>query len=203
MTLTNIIHHFKKALSGEEEDFTVGSIRKAIFYLSIPMILEMLMESLFAVVDIFFVGKLGVQAVATVGLTESVLTIVYSVAIGLSMAATAVVARRIGEKKKKAASQAAFQAIIICAVLAMTIGVLGLFFAKDLLTLMGGDPALVASGFGYTQVIFAGNISVMLLFLINGVFRGAGNAVIAMRTLWLANGINIVLDPMLDRKSVV
>lgn len=197
MTLTNIIHHFKKALSGEEEDFTVGSIRKAIFYLSIPMILEMLMESLFAVVDIFFVGKLGVQAVATVGLTESVLTIVYSVAIGLSMAATAVVARRIGEKKKKAASQAAFQAIIICAVLAMTIGVLGLFFAKDLLTLMGGDPALVASGFGYTQVIFAGNISVMLLFLINGVFRGAGNAVIAMRTLWLANGINIVLDPML------
>ncbi|GGF30377.1 MATE family efflux transporter [Echinicola rosea] len=197
MTLEKIIHHFKKALSGTEEDYTVGSIRKAIFYLSIPMILEMLMESLFAVVDIFFVGKLGVQAVATVGLTESVLTIVYSIAIGLSMAATAVVARRIGEKNKKAASEAAFQAITICAVLAMAIGLLGLLFAEDLLTLMGGEPELVASGYRYTQVIFAGNISVMLLFLINGVFRGAGNAVIAMRTLWLANGINIVLDPML------
>ncbi|MBD8487249.1 MATE family efflux transporter [Echinicola sp. CAU 1574] len=197
MTLVKIIKHFRKAVSGTEEDYTVGSIRKAIFYLSIPMILEMLMESLFAVVDIFFVGKLGVQAVATVGLTESVLTIVYSVAIGLSMAATAVVARRIGEKKKKAASEAAFQAICICAVLAISVGLLGLIFAKDLLTIMGGEPDLVNSGYRYTQVIFAGNISVMLLFLINGVFRGAGNAVIAMRTLWLANGINIVLDPLL------
>jgi len=197
MTLVDIIKHFRKALSGKEEDYTVGSIRKAIFYLSIPMILEMLMESLFAVVDIFFVGKLGVNAVATVGLTESVLTIVYSVAIGLSMAATAVVARRIGEKRRKAASEAAFQAICICASLALIIGLIGLYFAKDLLTLMGGEPELVASGYRYTQVIFAGNISVMLLFLINGVFRGAGNAVIAMRSLWLANGINIILDPLL------
>lgn len=197
MTFQKIIQHFKAALTGQDLDFTVGSIRKAIFYLSIPMILEMLMESLFAVVDIFFVGKLGVQAVATVGLTESVLTIVYSVAIGLSMAATAVVARRIGEKKRVEASEAAFQAIGICTILALVVGALGFWFARDLLMLMGGEPELVDSGFRYTQVIFGGNISVMLLFLINGVFRGAGNAVIAMRTLWLANGINIVLDPLL------
>ncbi|UCS95923.1 MATE family efflux transporter [Echinicola marina] len=197
MTLKRIIEHIKNALSGVEEDYTIGSIRKAIFYLSIPMILEMLMESLFAVVDIFFVGKLGVQAVATVGLTESVLTIVYSVAIGLSMAATAVVARRIGEKNREAASEAAFQAISICAVLAVVVGVLGLYFAKELLQLMGGEADLVENGYRYTQIIFAGNISIMLLFLINGVFRGAGNAVIAMRTLWLANGINILLDPLL------
>ncbi len=197
MTILKIIRHFKKAISGTEEDFTSGSIQKAILYLSIPMILEMLMESLFAVVDIFFVGKLGVDAVATVGLTESVLTIVYSVAIGLSMAATAVVARRIGERKRKAASEAAFQAICIGSGLAMIVGFLGFWFAKDLLALLGGEPGLVESGYLYTQVIFAGNISVMLLFLINGVFRGAGNAVIAMRALWLSNGINIVLDPLL------
>ncbi|MDN3667998.1 MATE family efflux transporter [Echinicola jeungdonensis] len=197
MTILEIIRHIRRAISGTEEDFTTGSIQKAILYLSIPMILEMLMESLFAVVDIFFVGKLGVDAVATVGLTESVLTIVYSVAIGLSMAATAVVARRMGEKKREAASEAAFQAICIGAGLALIVGFLGFWYAKDLLSLLGGEPGLVESGFPYTRVIFAGNISVMLLFLINGVFRGAGNAVIAMRALWLSNGINIILDPLL------
>lgn len=197
MTFKNFILHFKKAVSGLEIDFTAISIKKAIFYLSIPMILEMVMESLFAVVDIFFVGKLGVFAVATVGLTESVLTIIYSIAIGLSMAATAIVARRIGEKKPNEASEAAFQAIVVCSSFAIAVAVLGVVYAKDLLRLMGGEAEVIASGYRYTQIIFGGNVCVMLLFLINGIFRGAGNAAIAMRSLWIANGFNIVLDPIL------
>lgn len=197
MTIKNFILHFKKAVSGLEEDFTNISIKKAIFYLSIPMILEMVMESLFAVVDIFFVGKLGVHAVATVGLTESVLTIIYSIAIGLSMAATAIVARRIGEKKPKEASAAAFQAILVCSLFAVAVAVLGVVYAKPMLALMGGEPEVIESGYRYTQIIFGGNVCVMLLFLINGIFRGAGNAAVAMRTLWIANAINIVLDPIL------
>jgi putative MATE family efflux protein len=197
MTLSQIIRHFKAAVHGLEEDYTTVSIRKGIFYLSIPMILEMIMESLFAVVDIFFVGKLGVHAVATVGLTESVLTIIYSIAIGLSMAATAIVARRIGEKKIKEASEAAFQAIVICSTFAIIVAVLGVLNARHLLALMGGEEEVINSGYRYTQIIFGGNVCVMLLFLINGVFRGAGNAAVAMRTLWLANGINIILDPLL------
>lgn len=197
MTIKNFIQHFKQAVSGLEEDFTNISIKKAIFYLSIPMILEMVMESLFAVVDIFFVGKLGVHAVATVGLTESVLTIIYSIAIGLSMAATAIVARRIGEKKPKEASAAAFQAILVCSLFAVAVAVLGVVYAKQMLALMGGEPEVIELGYRYTQIIFGGNVCVMLLFLINGIFRGAGNAAVAMRTLWIANAINIVLDPIL------
>jgi putative MATE family efflux protein len=197
MTIKNFIQHFKQAVSGLEEDFTNISIKKAIFYLSIPMILEMVMESLFAVVDIFFVGKLGVHAVATVGLTESVLTIIYSIAIGLSMAATAIVARRIGEKKPKEASEAAFQSIVVCSLFAVAVAVLGVIYAKPMLALMGGEPEVIEQGYRYTQVIFGGNVCVMLLFLINGIFRGAGNAAVAMRTLWIANGFNIVLDPIL------
>lgn len=197
MTIKNFIHHFRQAVKGLEEDFTNISIKKAIFYLSIPMILEMVMESLFAVVDIFFVGKLGVHAVATVGLTESVLTIIYSIAIGLSMAATAIVARRIGEKKPKEASAAAFQAILVCSLFAVAVAVLGVIYAKPMLALMGGEPDVIEQGYRYTQVIFGGNVCVMLLFLINGIFRGAGNAAVAMRTLWIANGFNIVLDPIL------
>lgn len=197
MTIKSFILHFKKAVSGLEEDFTNISIKKSIFYLSIPMILEMVMESLFAVVDIFFVGKLGVHAVATVGLTESVLTIIYSIAIGLSMAATAIVARRIGEKKPKEASAAAFQAILVCSLFAVAVAVLGVVYAKPMLALMGGEPEVIESGYRYTQIIFGGNVCVMLLFLINGIFRGAGNAAVAMRTLWIANAINIVLDPIL------
>lgn len=197
MTIKNFIQHFKQAVSGLEEDFTNISIKKAIFYLSIPMILEMVMESLFAVVDIFFVGKLGVHAVATVGLTESVLTIIYSIAIGLSMAATAIVARRIGEKKPKEASAAAFQAILVCSLFAVAVAVLGVVYAKQMLALMGGEPEVIEQGYRYTQIIFGGNVCVMLLFLINGIFRGAGNAAVAMRTLWIANAINIVLDPIL------
>lgn len=192
-----ILRHAAKAIKGEGGDFTTGSIRMAIFYLAIPMILEMVMESLFAVVDIFFVGRIGIQAVATVGLTESVLAIVYSVSMGLSMAATAVVARRVGEKKFKKAADAAFQAILLGTLIALLTGIPGFLFAKDMLSLMGGDEALIAEGYRYTQIIFAGNVSVLLLFLINGIFRGAGNAAIAMRTLLLANGLNIVLDPIL------
>ncbi|MCL6260958.1 MATE family efflux transporter [Aquiflexum sp. TKW24L] len=197
MTIKDFILHFRQAVSGLEEDFTGISIKKAIFYLSVPMILEMVMESLFAVVDIFFVGKLGVHAVATVGLTESVLTIIYSIAIGLSMAATAIVARRIGEKKPKEASAAAFQAILVCSLFAVAVAVLGVIYAKPMLALMGGEPEVIEQGYRYTQVIFGGNVCVMLLFLINGIFRGAGNAAVAMRTLWIANGFNIVLDPIL------
>ncbi len=188
--------YFLEAVKGSEQDFTEGNLNKAIFMLSIPMILEMIMESLFAVVDIFFVSKVSVNAVATVGLTESVLMIVYSIAVGLSMAATATVARRIGEKDPKAASVAAVQAMILATTAAATIGLAGAIFAEELLQMMGGSPELVAEGAGYTRWIFAGNVSVMLIFLINGVFRGAGDASLAMRTLWIANGLNLVLDPL-------
>lgn len=165
--------------------------------LSIPMILEMIMESLFAVVDVFFVSKVSVNAVATVGLTESVMMIVYSIAVGLSMAATATVARRIGEKDPEAASVAAVQAAILGLSAALVIGIAGAVYAKELLVLMGGSPELVAEGHGYTRWIFLGNVPLMLLFLINAIFRGAGDASIAMRSLWLANGLNMLLDPLL------
>ena len=184
------------ALRGSETNFTTGSIRRAIFLLSVPMVLEMVMESLFAVVDIFFVGRVGVHAVATVGLTESVLTIIYSIAIGLSMAATATVARRVGEKRPELAADAAFQALVIAVAFSLVIALVGGFFARDILRLMGGEPALVEEGVGYTRLMLAGNTSVMLLFLINGIFRGAGNASLAMRSLWIANGLNILLDPL-------
>jgi len=195
--LSVIIQHFKRAVQGREENFTSGSIRKAIFYLAIPMMLEMVMESLFAVVDIYFVGKISVNAIAVVGLTESLITIIYSVSIGLSMAATAVVARRVGEKKFKAAGDAAFQAILLATGISLVTGILGYNYASDALAFMGAEREVLGIGSGYTKIIFAGNVSVMLLFMINGIFRGAGSAAIAMRTLWLANGINIVLDPIL------
>lgn len=196
-SVSKYFRYFLQAVKGSEQDFTEGSLNKAIFMLSIPMILEMIMESLFAVVDVFFVSKVSVNAVATVGLTESVLMIVYSIAVGLSMAATAIVARRIGEKDPEAASVAAVQAIILAASSALVIGLSGAVFAEELLALMGGSPELIAEGAGYTRWIFGGNVSVMLLFLINGIFRGAGDASLAMRTLWIANGLNLVLDPIL------
>lgn len=185
------------AIRGKEEDFTTGSIRKAIFMLSIPMILEMLMESTFALVDIVFVSRVSVNAVATVGLTESVITLLYALAIGLSMAATAVVARRSGEKDKKGAAEAAVQAIILGVIISLVIGTIGIIFPKEILSLMGGEASLIEEGYGYTRILIGGNITVMLLFLINAVFRGAGDASVAMWALVLSNGLNIILDPIL------
>ncbi|NYJ28934.1 MATE family efflux transporter [Allomuricauda sp. ARW1Y1] len=190
------IHYFWIAISGKETEFTSGSIRKAIFMLSIPMILEMLMESIFALVDIAYVSKVSVNAVATIGLTESVITLVYALAIGLSMAATAVVARRIGEKDVQGARIAAVQAISLGVLISVLIGIIGIIYAKEILALMGGEPELIAEGYGYTQWLIGGNITITLLFLINAIFRGAGNASIAMWALVLSNGLNIILDPM-------
>ncbi len=185
------------AIRGEEKNFTSGSINRAIFLLSVPMILEMVMEALFAVVDVFFVSRVSVNAVATVGLTESVITVVYAIAIGLSMATTAMIARRIGEGKKDAAAVAAVQAMVITFSFSLIISVAGFFYAEKILYLMGGDDDLIAEGASYTRIIFAGNFVIMFLFLLNAVFRGAGDASIAMRALWIANGLNIVLDPCL------
>jgi len=186
---------FSAALSGEEKNFVTGSVNRAIFLLSVPMILEMVMESLFAVADAFWVAKVSVDAVSTVGLTESVLMLVYSVAIGLSMAATGMVARRIGENKPKQAANAAVQAVVLALSVAVIVAIAGGIFAEDILRLMGGSEELIAKGVGYTRIMFIGNFTIMLLFLLNAIFRGAGDANLAMRSLWLANGLNLILDP--------
>ncbi len=186
----------KDAILGKEQDFTSLSLKTAIVILAIPMILEMMMESLFAVVDIFFVAKLGEHAIATVGLTESVIVLVYAIGFGISMAATALISRRFGEKEYQEAGSAAFQLLIVGGAISIILGVLGWIFAADILGLMGAEPAVVASGVMYSRIIFAGNTAIMLLFLINGAFRGAGQAHHAMRSLWIANGLNIFLDPL-------
>ena len=196
LTFKKLYHYFIQAIAGKENEFTTGSIRKAIFMLSIPMILEMLMESIFAIVDIAYVSQVSVNAVATIGLTESVITLVYAVAIGLSMAATAVVARRIGEKDVQGAKEAAVQAIALGIFVSIIVGGLGFLYAKEILALMGAEPDLIEEGYGYTQLLIGGNITILLLFLINAIFRGAGNASVAMWTLVLSNGINILLDPI-------
>ncbi|MEO8568482.1 MAG: MATE family efflux transporter [Ginsengibacter sp.] len=196
-SIRGIFNFFKEALSTKEQDFTTGSIRKAVFLLAIPMILEMCMESVFAVVDIFFVGKLGSVATASVGLTESVLAIVYSLAFGLSMAATALVARRVGEKNYEGGARAGAQAILLAVALSILISLAGILFPKDVLRLMGATPDIVEGGYMFTRIMLTGNIVIMLLFLLNGIFRGAGNAAIAMRSLWLANICNIILCPLL------
>ena len=196
MTLSKFLEYLRIALTGKEQEFTTGSIRRAVFMLSVPMILEMMMESVFAVVDIYFVSKVSVNAVATIGLTESVITLVYAVAIGLSMAATAVVARRVGEKDLHGASQAAVQAIFLGISVAAVVSVIGIVYPKEILGLMGAEPDLIEEGYGYTKVLLGGNITIMLLFLINAIFRGAGDASVAMWTLVLSNGLNIILDPM-------
>lgn len=196
--ISSFIQLFRKAVKGEEENFTEGSINRAIFLLSIPMILEMAMESVFAVVDIFFVSRLNnSDAVAVIGLTESMLALVYSLAWGVSMGATALVARRVGEKDPDGAAVAAVQAIWVGVFSSLLITIAGVFFYKDLLLLMGASPSVIAIGSGFTFWMLTGNISIMMLFLINGIFRGAGNAAIAMRALWLANLINMALDPLL------
>lgn len=193
----SFLNLFKRALLGEEHEFTQGSIDKAILLLAIPMILEMAMESVFAVVDVYFVSKLNDNdAVATIGLTESVLTLIYSLAIGLSMGATAMVARRVGEKDIRGAELAATQALYIGVTISVVVSVIGYWFAGDILRLMGGNEHLIQSNVGYTRWMFSGNITIMLLFLINAIFRGAGDASLAMRSLMLANALNIVLDPL-------
>lgn len=196
LTIGKLARAFGDAVMGRQHEFTTGSIRRAIFMLSIPMILEMMMESIFAIVDIAYVSQVSVNAVATIGLTESVITLVYAIAIGLSMAATAVVARRIGEKDVKGAREAAVQAILLGILVAVIIGIIGLLYAKEILGLMGGEPDLIEEGYGYTQLLIGGNIVIVLLFLINAVFRGAGDASVAMWTLVLSNGLNIILDPV-------
>ncbi len=190
------LQDFKAAVKGTEKNFTSGSIDRAIFFLAVPMILETLMESLFAVVDAYFVSNyVGVNGVAVVGLTESVITIIYAIAIGLSMAATAIVARRIGEGDPEAAALSAVQAILLSAVISISLGLAGYWFADEVLALMGAEAEVIAQGGNYTRILFGSNIVILFLFLLNGIFRGAGDAAIAMRSLWLANILNIILDP--------
>jgi putative MATE family efflux protein len=192
-----IWQELKDAIRGSEADYTEIKIGKAIFLLAVPMILELIMESTFAVVDIFFVSKLGPSAVATVGLTETYLFLLYSIGMGLSMAVTAIVARRIGEKEKEKASVSAVQSIFLALLISIPFTIAGIFYSKELLALMGADEWILNHGYRYMQWMLGGNIVIMLLFIINAIFRGAGDAAIAMRVLWIANGINIVLDPIL------
>ncbi len=187
----------KEAVVGSKQDFTEGSIGRAIFLLAVPMVLEMMMESLFGIINVFWVAHLGATAAATVGITESLLTMVFAVALGLSMATTATVARRIGEKDHRGASVAAFQSIILGVVASIPVALIAITFAPAMFRLMGASPGVIAIGAGYARIILGGNVVIMELFLINAVFRGAGDASIAMRVLWVANAINIVLDPCL------
>lgn len=197
--LSYIYQIIKQSLSGEEQDYTQGSIRRAVVLLAIPMILELGFESVFAVVDMYFVSHLpnSKNAIATVGLTESVISLVYTIAIGLSTAATAVVARRIGEKNADAATHAGAQAILISMLVAIVLSITGVVFAADILRLMGAAPAVIEEGTSFTQIMMGGSTVIILLFLINGIFRGAGDAAMAMRSLWIASIINIILCPLL------
>ena len=185
----------RESLRGTHRDYTKGPIGRSIILLAIPMVLEMLMESVFAVVDIFWVAHLGPDAVATVALTESMLTLMYAVAIGLGVGATAMVARRIGERNPEGAARAAVQAIALGILVSIVVAAIGVTFAGKLLASMGGSPWVLQHGSSFTRVMFAGNATILLLFLINAIFRGAGDAAIAMRVLWLANAINILLGP--------
>lgn len=187
----------RDAVRGTDADYTKIPLRRAVFLLAVPMVLELVLESTFAVVDIFFVAKLGPSAVATVGLTESYLFLLYAVAMGLAMAVTAVVARRIGEGKREEAGATAVQAILIAVLVSVLPALAGIVYAQDLLRLMGADAWSIEHGYRYTQWMLGGNAVIMLLFVINAIFRGAGDAAIAMRVLWLSNGLNIALCPVL------
>lgn len=197
-SISNLFQLFRQAIKGGEHDYTTGSIRKAIFLLAVPMILELSLESVFAVVDMYFVGHLpnSQNAVQTVGLTESVISIVYSIAIGLSTAASAMVSRRIGEKDPEAAAKAGMQSIIVSLFVTVVISVAGVVFASDILKMMGAQPEVVEEGTPFTRIMLGGSLVVIMIFLINGIFRGAGDAAIAMRSLWIASIINIILCPI-------
>src|SRR5215468_8728767 len=187
----------REALRGSHQDYTTGNLNRAIILLAIPMVLEMVLESLFAVVDVFWVGRLGPDAVATVGITESLLSLVFAVGLGLSLSTTAMVARRIGEKDPKAAATAGVQAIILGLTVSLLIGIPCFFYAPNLLRLMGASPQIVQIGSGYARIALGGGGAIMMLFLNNAIFRGAGDAAIAMRLLWVSNIINLFLDPCL------
>src|SRR5262245_35118541 len=187
----------REALRGSHQDFTTGNLNRAILLLAIPMVLEMVLESLFAVVDVFWVGRLGADAVATVGLTESLLSLVFAVGLGLSLSTTAMVARRIGEKDHEGAAVAGMQAVIIGLIISALVGIPCYIFAPDLLRLMGASPHIISTGSGYARIALGGSGAIMLLFLNNAIFRGAGDAAIAMRLLWVSNIINLILDPCL------
>lgn len=194
--ISYIINIFRLALAGNETNILEGNINRAIILLAIPMTLEMIMESLFAIVDIFFVSKVGVNAIAVVGLTESMLTITYSLGWGLAMGTTAMIARRVGEGDVDGASVAAVQSIYLAVIISVPIMLAGIFFSEDLLRLMGATEEVISEGSGYTKISLGFNLIVILLFLINGIFRGAGDAALAMRSLWLANSLNMILDPL-------
>ena len=186
----------KDALRGKEYDYTQGSLSTAIFLLAIPMVFEMVMESVFALVDIYFVSQVSTNAVATIGLTESVVSLIYAVAVGISMAATAVIARRIGEGDQEGAKNAATQVIYLGLGVSIVFSLVGIYFAKEILGLMKASPDLIDEGYQYTQILIGGNTTIVLLFLINAIFRGAGNASYAMWVLIFSNALNIILDPL-------
>ena len=188
----------KEAVRGaHRHDYTAGPVGRALLLLAVPMVLEVALESVFAVVNVFWVGRLGADAIATVGLTEAMFSTIFALGMGLGIGATATVARRIGEKNPDGAARAAVQAIILGVLVAVPIALVGGIFAPDLLRLMGASPTVVAAGSGYARIMFSGNFVILLLFLINAIFRGAGDATIAMRSLWVANICNIILDPLL------
>ena len=184
-----------EALRGSHQDYTQGNLNRAILMLAVPMVLEMVLESLFAVVDVFWVGRLGANAVATVGLTESMLALVFAIGLGVAMSTTAMVARRIGEKDPEDAAVAGVQAIVLGLIISLGIGIPAGIFAPQLLRLMGASPEIVASGSGYARIALGGCGAIIMLFLNNAIFRGAGDAAIAMRLLWVSNIINLILDP--------
>lgn len=194
---TGVWSTLREAVRGSNQDLTEAPIGRAVVLLAVPMVLEMFMESVFAVADVFFVGRLGPDAIATVGITESLMTVIYAVAIGLSIGATATVARRIGERDADGAAKAAGQSIVLGLIGAAMIGLVGAIFAPDLLRLMGASEAVVRTGSRFTRVMLGGSGTVFMLFLINAIFRGAGDAAVAMRVLWFANAINILLGPCL------
>jgi hypothetical protein len=199
----------REALKGSHQDFTTGNLNRAILLLAIPMVLEMVLESLFAVTDVFWVGRLGANAVATVGITESMLALVFAIGLGVSLSTTAMVARRIGEKDPEDAAIAGVQAVVLGLLISLGIGIPAGIYAPELLRAMGASPEIVASGSGYARVALGGCGAIIMLFLNNAIFRGAGDASIAMRLLWVSNVINLVLDPCLidvhgafDRRDV-